>query len=397
MFKFFYRMLREVHPTLLWKFMWNFCYKGQRAVKQFEKRKKQGKRFPAFMVISLTNSCNLSCKGCWVSVNAGRVEIAPEKLGKLIEQCKKNGSYFFGLLGGEPLLYKGLFDVIAKHPDCYFQIFTNGTLLTPEVAKKMRQLKNITPIISIEGDAIVSDIRRGSTNVYERSLQALENCAKEKIITGVATSVCKNNIDTLATEKFIRELIKKKVHYVWYYIYRPVGAHPNLDLALSAEEITKLRRFIVEKRCTESIAIVDAYWDAEGNALCPAAMGFSHHINMFGDIEFCPPMQFAKDKITGDGSDLEAILEGSEFLENFRSFVTKETPGCILLNNPEKLHDFLQKEGARDSSGRHCGFSEIAKMRPCPCHHQEADVIPEKSFWYKWAKRFYFFGFGAYG
>ncbi len=396
MLKFFKRVITEVPPDLLRTFLWNFCYKGRGAVKAFEKRKKQGKHFPAFMVISLTNTCNLSCKGCWVT-QTPRVEIAPEQLDELICQCKKNGSYFFGLLGGEPLLYKDLFTVIAKHPDCYFQIFTNGTLLTREVAQKMRALKNVTPLISIEGDAVISDVRRGGKNVYERSLKALDHCAAERLITGVCTSVCKNNIDTLATKPFLDELIKRKVHYVWYYIYRPVGPHPNRDLALSQEEITRLRRFIVERRCTEAIAIVDAYWDAKGHGLCPAATGFSHHINSCGDIELCPPLQFSMDSVRGEAHRLEERLENSSFLERFRRFIANETQGCILLNNPEKLKAFLEAEAARDSSGRGCAYAELGKMSPCPCHHNPELAIPEKSFWYKWAKRFYFFGFGAYG
>ncbi len=397
MLKFAHRLWTEVDHRLLWLFMKNFCFKGARAVKSFEKRKKQGKNFPAFMVISLTNQCNFSCKGCWVSTQRPTVEIPPEKLNNIIEECKRNGSYFFGLLGGETLLYKDLFAVMAKHPDCYFQIFTNGSLLTRDVARQMKELGNVTPIISIEGNEVVSDIRRGRENVYERSIKALDHCAEYKLLTGVATSACQNNFDTLVTQEFIDELVKRKVHYLWYYIYRPVGPHPTRELALTAEQIIKLRQFIVDKRCTAPLALVDAYWDGDGGALCPAATGFSHHINMFGDIEFCPPLQFSMDNVQGDGSELTDLMEKSQFMQRFRDFVAKDTQGCILLKDPKKLEQFLRAEGARDSSGRGTAYAELEKMSPCPCHHQAGAPIPEKSWMYQIAKKYFFFGFGAYG
>ena len=57
-------------------------------------------------------------------------------------------------------MHPDLLDVLAAHPDCYFQIFTNGHLLTDELAERLRQLGNASPLISIEGSEIASD-RRG--------------------------------------------------------------------------------------------------------------------------------------------------------------------------------------------------------------------------------------------
>ena len=59
----------------------------------------------------------------------------------------------------------------------------------------------------------------------------------------------------------------------------------------------RARRFVVEMRAQKPIIIVDAYYDGEGRALCPAATGISHHINPWGDIEPCPIVQFTKESI----------------------------------------------------------------------------------------------------
>ena len=41
------------------------------------------------------------------------------------------GNVFFGIVGGEPFMHPHLLDMLAEHPDCYFQIFTNGHFITP--------------------------------------------------------------------------------------------------------------------------------------------------------------------------------------------------------------------------------------------------------------------------
>ncbi len=390
------RMVVETDPRLLAKFVYNFSWKGMRAVQRFERRLKRGEFFPAVTFISVTNRCNLRCQGCWVNVDGPAVDMPSETVDNIITACKEHGSYFFGILGGEPLLYSELFHVIERHPDCYFQVLTNGTCLNDVVAGEMRRLGNVTPLISIEGMGSVSDERRGGDGVYDAALAALDCCQRARLITGVATSVCRSNIDDLVSDRFVSELIARKVHYLWYYIYRPVGANPTPELALNEEQILRLRSFIVETRCHAPIMLLDAYWDHQGRALCPAAVGISHHINPSGGIEPCPPIQFACDSV-GDGTQFAAAVSGSEFLAHFRRDIAAKTRGCVLLEDPQALQDLLQREGARDCTGRGTGFEELAAMRCCPGHHLPGKEIPEKHWLYRFSKKHWFFGFGAYG
>ncbi len=390
------RMLTEPDKRLLWKFAYNFGYKGMRSVEKFQKRLKRGEYFPAFLFLSVTNACNLTCQGCWVSPSNPPKEIPPDTLDNVIHECKKQGSYFFGILGGEPLLYEGLFEVFEKHPDCYFLLFTNGTMLTDSVAGEMRRIGNISPLISIEGLEEVSDVRRGGEKVYEQSMMALANCRANRLVTGVATSICKSNIHDLATEKFVNDIAALGVHYLWYYIYRPVGPKPTPELVLDEDQITDLRRFIVDIRLKAPLMVVDAYWDDKGRALCPAAIGIANHISPAGDIEPCPPMQFACENI-GDGTDMYKRINQSDFLARFRMMSSELTRGCIIMDDPETLGLFMRKCGAKDSSGRGTAFDELENMCECCSHHQPGKEIPERSWAYRFAKKNWFFGFGAYG
>ena len=56
-----------------------------------------------------------------------------------------------------------------------------------------------------------------------------------------------------------------------------------------------------------------------------------------------------------------------------------------------------QELGAVDSSGRNAVVAELAAMQPCCSHHLPGQEIPEKNWSYRLAKKFWFFGFGAYG
>lgn len=106
-----------------------------------------------------------------------------------------------------------------RHPDCYFQVFTNGHFITDEVARRLRELGNVTPLISVEGNEIVSDERRGRSHVFNQTMEGLHNCLKHKVFTGVCTSLCQTNYDLLS-EEWVDRLIALGVFYCWFHIYR---------------------------------------------------------------------------------------------------------------------------------------------------------------------------------
>src|SRR5438093_1390471 len=323
------RILRTTDKRCLWKFAWNFGVKGMLSVEKFKRRSKRGEYFPPFLYLSIINSCNLRCQGCWVDVTE-KDAIDLETLNRTITDAKRHGNAFFGILGGEPFMHPQLLELLAAHPDCYFQIFTNGQLITEKTALRMRELGNVTPLISIEGREITSDVRRGKKEVFTRTLRGLDHCLRERILTGVATSVCQTNIDELLTAEWLRELISRGVHYVWYHTYRPVGPKMNEQLALRPDQLVRVRRFVVEMRAKMPIAIVDAYYDHAGRALCPMATGVSHHISPRGDIEPCPIIQFAVENIWYSPGLLETMRD-SAFLRDFRELSAKATHGCVVL------------------------------------------------------------------
>jgi MoaA/NifB/PqqE/SkfB family radical SAM enzyme len=389
-----WRILRTTSPRLLWKFSWNFGVKGLVSVEKFKRRIARGEYFPPFLYLSIINSCNLRCQGCWVDVEE-KDSIDLETLSRTITDAKKHGNAFFGILGGEPFMHPQLLELFAAHPDCYFQVFTNGQFITAKVAKELRHIGNVTPLISIEGRELTSDERRGKKEVFQRTLRGLDHCLREKILTGIATSVCQSNIDELLTEQWLRELIARGVHYVWYHTYRPVGPKPNFQLALRPDQLVRVRRFVTEMRAKVPIAIIDAYYDHRGEALCPMSTGISHHIGPRGDIEPCPIIQFATETIR-DPRGIYATMRDSAFLKDFRELSARHTRGCVVLERPDLVKDLVVKHNARDTTARGTAMAELEAMTPRFSQWLPGEEVPEKHWMYKLAKRYWFNDFNAY-
>jgi MoaA/NifB/PqqE/SkfB family radical SAM enzyme len=389
-----YRTLRSANGRCIRKFLWNFGVKGMLSVEKFKRRIKRGEYFPPFLYVSIINSCNLRCQGCWVDVTEKDL-IDLETLNRTITDAKQHGNTFFGILGGEPFMHPELLDVLAAHPDCYFQVFTNGQFITEKVAARLKEIGNATPLISIEGRAITSDERRGKKDVFNKTLRGLENCLKAGLLTGVATSVCQSNIEELLSESWLQELIDRGVHYVWYHTYRPVGPKMNAQLALRPDQLVRVRKFVVEMRAKMPIAIIDAYYDHKGQALCPMSTGISHHISPRGDIEPCPIIQFATETIR-DPRGIYETMSNSAFLKDFRELSAHHTRGCVVLERPDLVKDLVQKHGARDTTVRGTAMAELEAMTPRFSQWLPGEEVPEKHWMYRLSKKYWFSDFGAY-
>ena len=346
------RVLTEARPKVVAKFVYNFGVKGVRSVELHKRRRRRGENFPPFLFISVISSCQLRCQGCWVDVAAPTQKLSLDELNRIVGDAKAHGNAYFGILGGEPFLHPQLLDLFAAHPDCYFQVFTNGQLITDEIARRARAAgqRHAAPEHRRLGDRERRAPRPDAG--ADQDARGSRGLPAPRLLIGVATSVCQTNIE-LVSEAWLRRLIAMGVHYVWFHTYRVVGPKPNPQLALRPEQVLAVRRFIVQMRARLPIAIVDAYWDDRGEALCPMATGVSHHIGPGGHIEPCPVIQFATSTVR-DGPSIYETMTQSAFLRDFREAAAGATQGCIVLERPDIVRDLVRKHGAqRLDAARH--------------------------------------------
>lgn len=366
-----------------------------RAMTAYKRRVARGELFPPFLFLALTSACNLRCHGCWIESRRGIQQLGLSDIDTLIAAGKRHRAYFYTLLGGEPMIYPGLWEIIDRHPDCYFQIITNGMFFSEENVRRIRAAGNVTPLVSIDGGAENNDQRRGP-GVYEKVLEGLARLKREKILFGVATTATGRNIEEITSDDYVRDMVQRGAMYLWYYVYRPVGADPSPEFCVSREQIIRLRRRLLEMRRKHPIILIDTYWNAEGQAVCPASLGLGFHIGPQGSIEPCPPLSLACERIGDNDGDLFKTINESAFLRGFQKFVQERTRGCVILEHPQALAEFLTTAGAEDFSGRDA-IAEIAAGTTRTSHHLPGEEIPEDYWFYRLMKKQLFFGMGGYG
>jgi len=390
-----YRAATELSWKTLWKAGYLYAYKGWQATRAYDKRMKRGELYPPFMFIALTNTCNLRCKGCWVEKEGTAHYISEQDLDHLIESGKQQKSHYYTLLGGEPFMYKNIWDIFTRHKDCYFQAITNGMLFTERNVERLRAAGNVTPLISIDGWSENNDERRGD-GVFEAIDKGLERLRQAKLFFGVATTTTAKNMDEVMSDAYVEHMIKKGAMYLWYYIYRPVGDTYHPEYCMTPDAIVEMRQRLLRLRRKHPIVLIDTYWTAKGEAFCPAAMGLGYHVGPQGTIEICPPLSFATDRISDNDGDVYKTINESSYLKGFAPFVKERTKGCVILEHPQALVDYMKEHGAEDVSGRDA-YAEIARIEARNSHDLPGREIPEDYWFYKMMKNKVFFGMGAYG
>jgi MoaA/NifB/PqqE/SkfB family radical SAM enzyme len=174
---------------------------------------------PYFLTLSPGKACNLKCVGCYASSGSTGEKLDWNTFDRIITEAKTLwGSYIFVISGGEPLAYhsegKGILDAAEKHPDCYFLMYTNGTLINDKVARRMALLGNITPAISVEGWRERTDERRGA-GVFDK----------------VPLTATRHNAEEILSDDFIDFFIEQQgALYGWIFQYMPIGRSYTLDL-----------------------------------------------------------------------------------------------------------------------------------------------------------------------
>ena len=90
---------------------------------------------PPIMIVSITNDCNLNCTGCYACAQdrAKEDEISLSDIDRIIKEADEMGVAIVMIAGGEPLVKKGILDVLAKYEDMLFVIFTNGLMIKGEL------------------------------------------------------------------------------------------------------------------------------------------------------------------------------------------------------------------------------------------------------------------------
>lgn len=168
--------------------------------------------YPKWVVLQLEERCNLRCKMCYEWGENGSyfgkekvVSIDYPVIKKVIEDLLP-GKPFFGLFGGEPLLYPHIGEVIKliREGGCKVDIPTNGTL----IEKKAEMLVESQPNrlwISLDGPPEINDAQRGK-GVFDKVVRGINRLHEVRAAKGsVFPKIGVTFIVTPITYKYIEE------------------------------------------------------------------------------------------------------------------------------------------------------------------------------------------------
>ena len=330
---------------------------------------KYGRRPPMFITISPTWACNLHCKGCYAAASEKRANhLEFDIFDRIIREAKDLwGSNFFVISGGEPLLYrsqgKTFLDIAEKHSDCYFLMYTNATLIDKKMAKRLSELGNITPAVSVEGFKKETDERRGK-GVFEKIMSAMEYMREEGVPFGISYTAYRENADILLRDDFWDFYFEEQgAIYAWVFHYMPIGREYTLSMLPTPEQRLKLFNHIWRLVREKRYFIAD-FWNSgtasDGCISGARACGY-FHINWDADVMPCVFIPYSVTNLKElykNGGNLDDAINTPLFQEIRKwqdEYYYAKPPDkagnllrqCIIRDHYAKIYEIIKKTGAR--------------------------------------------------
>lgn len=199
------------------------------------------------VVWNFTQLCNLRCQHCYQNSTAKTLadEMTLEQKLNTIDQLGDAGVPFLAFAGGEPLSSKDLWPVLehARRRKIYTIVATNGTLLTPETARRLAEAGVKYVEISIDSpDPRQHDAFRGVPGAWNRSVQGIRNVVEAGIRAGLATFFTRHNYQRV--DEVIELAISLGCKTFSHFNFIPVGRATNV----SEDDLTPEQREWLLKR-----------------------------------------------------------------------------------------------------------------------------------------------------
>jgi len=149
------------------------------------------------VVWNVTKQCNLKCVHCYAKAAAGPApnELTREEGLALLRDLKDFGVPVVLFSGGEPLMRPDLFELIERTVTHGMRavLSTNGTLITPEVAQRLKTLGLSYVGLSLDGIAPTHDKYRGRSGAFAAALAGMRHCQEAGLKVGLRFTVSRRN------------------------------------------------------------------------------------------------------------------------------------------------------------------------------------------------------------
>ncbi|HHU87130.1 MAG: putative heme d1 biosynthesis radical SAM protein NirJ2 [Pelotomaculaceae bacterium] len=212
------------------------------------------------MIISwnTTNACNMMCKHCYRDAGVkAEQELSTEEGLKLIDQIAEVGFKIMIFSGGEPLMRKDIYTLVnhAREKGLRPVFGTNGTLLTAEVAKRLKDAGAAAMGISLDSiDHMIHDMFRGVYGSWQKAVDGMRACREIGLPFQIHTTVMDWNMAEVEdlTDFAVEE--GAIAHHIFFLV--PTGRAVNIEKeTLRAEQYEELLRRIMKKQSEVKIEL----------------------------------------------------------------------------------------------------------------------------------------------
>jgi heme b synthase len=206
-----------------------------------------------------TRRCNLACKHCRAVAEDHPYdnELDTRASFKLLEQIKEVGDPIIILTGGEPLLRNDIFDIAAFGTKLGLRMVMapNGTLITQDIAKKMKEagIKRIS--VSLDGSTPQThDAFRGLENAFERSIRGIKIAKEAGIEFQINTTITKTNLEQIPKILTLAENLGAIAHHIFLLV--PTGRGKYIvDSEINAKEYEETLNWFYDQREKTSLQL----------------------------------------------------------------------------------------------------------------------------------------------
>jgi MoaA/NifB/PqqE/SkfB family radical SAM enzyme len=314
------------------------------AARRRAREAREGLHVPPIAIFSITNRCNLRCKGCYAQAIRGDVpdELSAERMRGIIGEADELGTSFFVIAGGEPLTRPEIVDIARDFPHIIFLLVTNGLLLDAALIEKLTPLRNVVPVLSIEGTQAETDDRRGK-GVHERLTRKMEELKRAGIFFSLSFTVTRTNFDTVTDPQFLRLAVEAGCKLFLHLEYTPIREGTD-EWVITDAQRESMKDLIASFRARFPAVFIAVPWDEEEQGGCLAAGRGFIHISATGDLEPCPFAPYSDTNVLR--VSLKEALR-SRFLrvmrENHEQFA-ETAGGCALWKNQEAVRALLDEK-----------------------------------------------------
>ncbi|CUH94842.1 hypothetical protein P22_0908 [Propionispora sp. 2/2-37] len=153
------------------------------------------------VVWNSTRTCNLTCRHCYMDSDAQKYqgELTTGEARQFIADLAEFKVPVLLFSGGEPLIRPDFFELAAYAADRGIRptLSTNGTLITPEVARRIKEIGVGYVGISLDGLREVNDKFRGKPGAFAAAMQGIQNCVAVGQRVGLRFTINRHNLQEL--------------------------------------------------------------------------------------------------------------------------------------------------------------------------------------------------------